>query len=88
MITSDLYIISRVIIIIKNVYTCTGRLFQNVPILCGGFAGVARYSCQGLKNGKWANLTEMNEPREFGSATVISADDKEYLLITGNYFTM
>ena len=49
---------------------------------------MARYSCQGLKNGKWANLTEMNEPREFGSATVISADDKEYLLMTGNYFTM
>ena len=45
---------------------------------------MARYACQGLKNGQWANLTEMNEPREFGSATVISADDKEYLLMTGN----
>ncbi len=69
-------------------YTCAGRLFQNVPILCGGFFGVARYDCYGLKNRIWTNISDLNEPREFGSATVISVpDDKEYLLVTGNNFT-
>jgi hypothetical protein len=49
---------------------------------------VARYDCYGLKNRIWTNISDLNEPREFGSATVISVpDDKEYLLVTGNNFT-